>query len=341
MRVRGNMKIFVIGDHKTGTGPANATAGLLNAMPEGTMYLERTGKAGRFFEIAFLLPFCDVVLLSGHSKQNLWAIRLAGIFKKQVLFWMHGCVEYENEINCDVDESMTAVERQVLEKCDRILAVSPAFEEWLKDRYPAYRGKIDCLPNGLDRELFENVRSSRKMRVHEDMSFQIMCVGGGMKRKRIARVCEAVTLLNKDGVECRLVIAGAKGADQELIENCPYADYRGLLSKEETTKLMEQSDLFVQNSCFETFGLAPIEALMAGCDLLMSAQTGALCLFDKGVVISTDLIEDTEDGRHIADRMLNVLKNHNGKRLLSGIDIKKHSWENTVKRLFELAGKEE
>lgn len=332
------MKIFVVGDHKTGTGPANATASLLKAMPEGTLYLKATKKPARLLEIITGVPACDLVFLSGHSKQNLWAIKLARIFKKQVFFWMHGCVEYENEINEEPDEDMARVERQVLEQSDRILAVSPSFEAWLKDRYPSYKGKTGCLQNGIDTSFFAG--SEGRKEVQEGAPVRVLCVGGGMKRKRIAKVCDAVDLINEEGVPCTLDIIGAKGADSDLIEGRPHVSYKGLVSPKEAGELMRQSDLFVQNSCFETFGLAPLEALVSGCDVLFSKQTGALCVFDKDSLTDTDLIGDTEDARHIADRMLYVIKNHNHDRLIAGIDMERNSWENTVKRLFETAGKE-
>ncbi len=334
------MKIFVVGDHKTGTGPANATASLLKTMPEDTLYLKSTNKAARLFEIITGVPSCDLVFLSGHSKQNLWAIKLARIFKKPVFFWMHGCVEYENEINEEPDEDMARVERQVLEQSDRILAVSPSFEAWLKDRYPSYKGKIGCLQNGIDTSFFDEGKREGQNEARDGEPVRILCVGGGMKRKQIAKVCEAVDMLNEDGITCTLDIIGAKGADSALIENSAHSSYRGLVSPKEAGELMRQSDLFVQNSCFETFGLAPLEALTAGCDVLFSRQTGALCVFDEGSLTDTDLIEDTEDARHIADRMLYVIKEHNHDRLIAGIDMKRNSWENTVKRLFEMAGKE-
>ena len=93
------MRIFVIGDFRTGTGPANVTKEYLLRLPKNTGYLIGRGKLVRAIEIILKMPFYDVVLFSGHSKQNLLGLKWARRLKKKSAFLMHGCVEHENAIN--------------------------------------------------------------------------------------------------------------------------------------------------------------------------------------------------------------------------------------------------
>ena len=46
-------------------------------------------------------------------------------------------------------------------------------------------------------------------------------------------------------------------------------------------KEMENADVYIQNSLYETFGLAVIEALDAGCSLLLSNKMGCVELFEN------------------------------------------------------------
>ena len=63
-------------------------------------------------------------------------MRLAKRLGKPCAYIMHGCVEHENAINLEPDETMSRIERQTLEMADIILAVSERFCLWLKEHYP-------------------------------------------------------------------------------------------------------------------------------------------------------------------------------------------------------------
>ncbi len=323
------MKIFVIGDYKSGTGPANATKSLIEAMEE-PMVQKYTGKLMRLLELYAKIPSCDVCLLSGHSKQNLYAIRLAKKYNKPVLFWMHGCVEHENDINGVPDQDMNLVERQVLEGSDRILGVSKTFETWLKENYPEYSHKIYHLSNGVKK------RDIKEEAERVESPYVIITVGGGMIRKRIERVCRAVEKLVKSGEKISLIVIGAKGPDTELIGSYPFVHDMGLVNSHKAAELMRSARLCIQNSCFETFGLAPIEALESGCSILVSGCIGALEVFDEGAVLDEDIIKDCEDPLEIADKIAALMKKPNHDRLSEAINYKEHSWETVAEKLEEI-----
>ena len=173
------MRIFLAGDHVTGTGPANVTKNYIRNLPSGTLYQKRRNKPARAVEILINTIRADVVVYSGYSKQNILGLKLARIMKRPSAYIMHGCVEYENEINLEPDDEMKATERMTLELADLILAVSESFSSWLRDYYPMYADKIDSLPNGIDTRLSQNA-----YRRDPDRHL-IFTIGGGMPRKRI------------------------------------------------------------------------------------------------------------------------------------------------------------
>ncbi|MBR6329677.1 MAG: glycosyltransferase family 4 protein [Lachnospiraceae bacterium] len=326
------MRYFVIGDYTSGTGPANATRALLSAMPKETLSQSFKNRILRLIELYIKIPKADICFLSGHSKQNLHALRIAARHKKPVFFWMHGCVEHENAINRCPDEDMNRVERRVLEECDRILAVSESFEAWLKDNYPRYAGKIGCLSNGI----FFDEPVSKKSPAKRDGACRLVSSGGGMPRKRIAVICRAVEKLNLEGFECSLKVYGEKGADSQLIEGAPFTQVMGAVGSEAFFTGLEESDIYIQNSCFETFGLAPLEALTRGCSLLLSKNIGALGVFSSDSITEGDLINDTEDADEIAQRIRELWEKPNHDRLLGAIDQKNHSWSAVWRNLSKL-----
>lgn len=321
-------RLFLAGDFRTGTGPANVTKSYLKCLPKDTLYQKARSKTLRVPEILFKTMRAKVVLYSGYSGQNVLGLRLAKIFKKPSAYLMHGCVEHENAINGVPDERMKRIERKTMALADRIFAVSDWFADWLREAYPEYRDKIDSAVNGVD-----VTPDSMPARRTEG---QIISIGGGMPRKKIKHICEALQLLNDsraaDGEQpVKLIVIGDKGFDTELINGYSFVENRGIVPFEETKALLRSSKLFIQNSCFETFGLAPLEALMCGCSVLLSVHVGALELFEN--VDETDVITNYEDAGEIASKIGGLLRHGNADRLMTKIDKESASWEARTRQL--------
>ncbi len=330
------MKIFLIGDYYSGTGPANVTQQYKNHI-ENILYQRMRKKAPRLLEMAVKILLCDVVLLSGHSKQNLYAVKMAKICHKKTAFLMHGCVEHENAINGVDDRDMTDTERRTMEGADAIYAVSEHFAFWLKEHYPQYADKISAVPNGIDLSPAETPVSGSERAMH-----RVISIGGGMPRKQIFYIAQAVMLLRqKSGFEdTELIVIGAEGLDTGKVNAYPCVKNLGLVPFERSMELLGSASLFVQNSCFETFGLAPLEALKMGDSLLLSKEVGALELFSD--LREDDLIRNTRDPEEIAYKMKSLLEAGNHDRLLASIDTESVSWKKRskllVRKLGELAG---
>ena len=313
------MRIFLAGDAVTGTGPANVTRYYIENLPDGTLFQKRRSKIMRVPEIVINTLRSDVVVYSGYSRQNILGLKLAHIFKRPSAYLMHGCVEHENAINLVPDETMNAVERKTLELADLVIAVSKSFETWLKDNYPMHARKIVHVSNGVDMSLPKSGKGERDPHM-------ILSVGGGMPRKMIKYICLAVKRLREEyDPDMILCVTGDTGADSREIDSYGFVDDRGVVSFKESRRLYEKASVFVQNSCFETFGLAPVEALMCGCSILCSKHVGALEIMED--LKETDLIERYDDPEEIAEKIKRLLTEPNGERLISHIDGESCSWK--------------
>lgn len=316
-----SMRIFFAGDSVSGTGPANVTKYYIENLPEGTLYLHSMNKAVRLFEILVDTIRSDVVVYSGYSRQNVIGLRLAKLLKRPSAYLMHGCVEYENEINRQVDVSMNVVERQTMELCDLIIAVSGQFAEWLKEHYPMYAQKTDHVTNGIDPGLFDAKHDDT---VRDEK--MIFTVGGGMPRKMIRFVCEAVGIVREEtGEDYRLVVTGDVGADSDKVDAYDFVEDKGIVSFDENVRLYETAALFVQNSSFETFGLASVEAILSGCSALLSRHIGAIEIIKD--LNDSDVIEKYDDPKEIASKIKHILNEPNAARLRDGIDRETYSWK--------------
>ena len=331
------MRVFVVGDYRTGTGPANVTKEYLLRLPDNTKRLIFSSKLLRAVEIILKMPFADIVLVSGYSKQNLLALKWAGRLGKPGVYLMHGCVEHENSINECIDEVMNSVERQTMKLSTAIFAVSTQFAGWLKTYYPEYSHKIDAAVNGVDTKLLENMSAFNTVG-NRDKNM-ILTIGGGMPRKKIKHICEAVAILNarEGGRKYRLVVIGDRGKDDDIINSYPFVENHGLVDAAIARSLYKEAGLFVQNSCFETFGLAPMEALVNGCSVLMSKEIGALELF-RGIE-DRDVIRNFYDASEIAGKIDALIQEGNALRLIRSFDKESASWEARTMQLWQkLAG---
>ncbi|MBO4374955.1 MAG: glycosyltransferase family 4 protein [Lachnospiraceae bacterium] len=322
--------LFIAGDDFSGTGPAIVTDALIKHAPKNTLHLKSVSKWKRAFELPVKLLKSDAVLFSGFSKQNIYGMDLCRIFKKKSAYLMHGCVEYENEMNRVPDKKMALLERKMLEKTDRILAVSRQFEEWLKENYPQYAAKTGHLTNGVDWDLMQEEISAT-----DRDPCGIITVGGGMPRKGIVNICRAVEKLTKEGYPgLTLTVCGDYGADTEKIDSFPFVKNEGLVSHDRLMELYKKNRLFIQNSRFETFGLAPLEALLSQTEILISGKCGALSViksYEDG-----DIINDTEDIDEIARKIQDLLTEENHVRLLCELDKESTSWQSRVKQLMKI-----
>ena len=326
-------RIFLIGDEWSNTGPANATLSLRKHPPKETLYLEHSSKALRAIELTTKMRKADIAVFSGHSRQNLVGMDIAHRMKIPCIYIMHGCVEHENMINLVEDENMARDERRMMERADLLLAVSEQFEEWLRKSYVEYREKISHLTNGIDWENFESYRTGEK---RDEM--RILSVGGGMPRKRIARICEAVEILRKDGLDgLRLTVTGDEGADTEKINSYSFVDNLGLVSQKEMKSLYQSHKLFIQNSIFETFGLAPVEAVLSGADILLSKYCGVLSVL--GGIEEKDIINEPDDPKEIAGKIRQMLKDDNHTRIVVETDKESTSWTKRAEELLQIAQK--
>ncbi len=325
-------RIFLIGDDYSGTGPANATLALKNALPRNTLTLKHRNKAGRAVELLLKMPLASAAVFSGYSRQNILGMRIARVFHVPSIYLMHGCVEHEDVINLVPDVAMALDERKMLRMADKILGVSEQFAKWLGNHYPEMRDKVGFLTNGVS---WEKLRTSKSGVDSKKRSASILSVGGGMPRKRIVRIAEAVEYLRNNGYpELTLTVAGADGADSEKIRSFSCVRDLGVIRPRAMQAEYEKHSLFIQNSVFETFGLAPIEALLAGEDLLLSDRCGVLSVL-KGTE-EKDLIHDPDDPMEIADKIRALLSDGNHDRLLKGIDKESTSWNSRARELQKI-----
>ncbi|EOS8271166.1 glycosyltransferase family 4 protein [Bacillus cereus] len=325
------MKLLFVGDFEGNNGPASVNRALRKHMPAHTLFSEEKTKYKRIYELIIKIRKVDVVIFSGLSQINIIGFRLAKVFGKKAAYLMHGCIDIENKINQKFNSNSNILENKVLEEAPMIICVSEYFMNEVKQKYPLYKSKFYYVNNGLEWSSF----CSPSTPINTRDNNTIISVGGGIPQKNVISICKAVYKLNLEkNANLKLVVVGKNGNDTNQIKSYPFVEYIGEVESERMPFYYQKSKVCVQNSIFETFGLAPIEALMNGCDLLLSNNVGVKSIFSD--YKKDDIIYDVYDINELSKKIEAKIIEGNNKRLINKIDKTETSVENAVKKIIKL-----
>ncbi len=291
--------ILLVGDYYSKNGPAKVTNDYIEYLPSSVRIIKSRNKLLRVAEITWKLSQSQRILCSGFSKQNELCFRHGKNFKKPTAYLMHGSVVFENKINQVENLESEQFESRILELADVVLAVSRTYAEWVRENYPQIKDKVMEMSNGINwSDLdYQKKRLLANPQEHLQTSKEyitIMSSGGGMPIKNMKVVCEAIKRIHEQAsIPIRFWVYGKEDLDSAQIRTYEFVQDFGLCSHEQVLEAMSKADLYIQNSRFETFGLAPIEAASLGCKIMISKWIGAkdtmMELFDLS---DNQIIED-------------------------------------------------
>lgn len=321
-------KIFFAGQYWINNGPSIVNKNIVLNLPK---YIARLHFCNRYLmriECFCRILWCDVFILSalGHKK---YEILLAKLLHKKIIYIMHGFAK-------DDSEFLYNLECSLLPQVDLILCVSKPFANQVKSCFPEFAYKIDVLTNGIAWKTIEN-QPKESSKVARD-AHEIILIGGGRLIKQNLIVCKAIQQLNEEeSLSLHVSVYGQYNDNDESkeISSIPCVSFQGLVSHRVLMDKLRSSHLLIQNSRVESFGLAVIEALICGCDILISKNVGAIEVI-KGIS-NSEIIENSLDLSEIKTKILYILKHSNNGRLLNSIDKVKTSFESTVKRMEFIA----
>lgn len=318
------MKILFWGGGKGNSGPENVSNSYRTALTDSFVLVNSTHKYGEFIEGVWKLLFCDCLVVSGVSRKGTLLVGFARVFGKKTAYIMHGCAEYEHEINqTKTTRQGLAQEQYLLKHTTLLLPVSKKYMLWVQERYPEYAYKTKYLYNGIDRN---SVPMNTGM---EKTPRSVIAAGGNKKQKNNNVLAEIVESMQG---AARLEIYD--GLHQPFPnKKYRYAKYMGGVPHDQYIQRLQQSQLFVVNSILESFSVSAIEALMCGCSVLISEAAGVTDLL---ALEETDIIHDPTDKDEIRGKIEYLLEYPNNERILSQLDVEEYSYPNQVKKLEKM-----
>lgn len=321
-------KIMLVGDFESDNGPGNANKEILHAVDSiaEIQYSKQSSKLKRILEVFKMAIWAEVCICCSASKLNYFLFWICKVMGTKIIYVMHGYGSFEYLINggCKEDKlyrQLKKYEQFVFSKTDKIVCVSKKFMNDMKKKLPTFACKFEYIFNVV--HIKDMVLEIENNILHKkDNCLYVLTLGGGMHRKRNLVVAKAIENINRHSLKkIRFVVVGSIMQEGESLKGYDFVDYFEQLPHIQVLKLMKECDLFIQNSEYETFGLAIIEALLNGSNLLISKNVGCIDLFEK--LDDMDVVVNIEDEEEIENKIIYNLKNSNNNRLLK--DFKRES----------------
>ncbi|PIP28170.1 MAG: glycosyl transferase family 1 [Candidatus Moranbacteria bacterium CG23_combo_of_CG06-09_8_20_14_all_35_22] len=235
--------------------------------------------------------------------------------------------------------------KKICRRADKIIAVSQSTKNDLIDLYKINPEKITVIPSAVPDNFCIISRNDKKLiEVKEKFNLPykfILFFGTIEPRKNIAGLIKAFNLLQAQGAEYKLVIAGEKGwMNEEIygeIEKSPFREKIQVINSvpdEDKVFLYNLASLFVYPSFFEGFGFPPLEAMRCGVPVIASNNSSLPEVSGGGAIL---IDPDKPDEIFLA--MKEILENPELKENLikKGLErSREFDWKKTAKETLEV-----
>lgn len=277
--------------------------------------------------------WCDVVVSGDPGILNDIISSITRFRGVPVVGYCHGYAPFENEVNeLGLPESQMRTFVDWLDGVDIVATNSDLQRRFLEERQPSLIGKVESTLLGVESFRIPGPRGSHKGSI-------VVAVSGGTRPiKGNDVVARGALLLKERGVDVDLRVYGRSYAPNreldELVEKV--GSYRGQVPRDAFAAELQQADVFVMNSRHESFGLSAMDALAAGCSLLLSENCGVKEVF---TMEPSDVVSDCEDAEEVADKIAHLGECPNAERLYRSIDFSTCSWAAAASRLREICAR--
>jgi D-inositol-3-phosphate glycosyltransferase len=248
---------------------------------------------------AFVDAFADFQAKDGMNYQlihtHYWMSGWVGMqlkerFPVQLIHTYHslGAVKYTSGVEMPpIAHQRLAVEKQILESFDRVVATSPQEEEDLR-RLVSLIGNTQVIPCGTDIDNFQVLSKieARSILNLDSKESIVLYVGRFDRRKGIETLVRAMAEV-QDSIDAKLLVVGGSDPNQSdgqerrrieaLAAELGIADrteFVGMVGHDRLPVYYSAADVCVVPSHYEPFGLVAIEAMACGTPVIASNVGG-------------------------------------------------------------------
>lgn len=245
----------------------------------------------------------------------------------------------------DIQKYISSAEWLLTFESWKVITCSNYMKEEVKNIFSLPEDKISVIPNGINKEIF-NIEFDKlefRRKYAQDKEKIIFCIGRHVYEKGIHLLIEASKDVIDNYNDVKFVIAGTGTMTDKLKEQVKSLGveekviFTGYMNDIEKTKIYKISDITVIPSLYEPFGIVALEAMAAGCPLVVSDVGGLKEIVEHGVN-GMRAINGSKDS--IKDNILILLKDEElrNKIIKNGYDLisNKYSWDSIAQDTIKL-----
>ncbi len=207
-------------------------------------------------------------------------------------------------------------EEKMLERANKIIAVSHFTKRELLEYYKVPEEKIRVIHNGVDVNKFKPAQNKRK--VKEELGFNpddiaILSVGRLYARKGLFTLIESMPAVVNRFKNAKFIISG-KGQSDEMRKLIAHAEkigvkdsiiFTGYYPDKKLPKLYQAADVFAFSTFYEHHPFAVLEALSTGLPVVTTSVGGIPETIDSG---KNGFLVEPFNPKQFADRILYLLE---------------------------------
>jgi len=259
--------------------------------------------------------------------------------KKPLVAHVHS-IEYDRCHASGVDPNICAIEKEGMEKADRVIAIS----RYVKDRIMRYYGiderKIEVVHNGINLDKFGRKRVGLKSL--KSGGYKIVLFTGRITyQKGVDYLIKAAHKALKFNPKINFMIVGSGDMQRQIITEAARLGisdrvfFPGFLRGADLETIYRAADVYVMPSVSEPFGLVALEALSNKVPVILSKQSGVAEVVEHALKIN---FWDTDE---LANKIVAVLKNPSLRKVLSenGYEnVQRCTWDSAADKCVNIYG---
>jgi glycogen synthase len=232
----------------------------------------------------------------------------------------------------NIDQRVFAIEREGMEKADKIIVVSNWTKKIVIERYGISKEKIIVIHNGVIPKPVLKKHLSLPPINKPIVTF----LGRITHQKGPQYFIEAARLVSEQIKDVHFIMVGAGDMLPKMIERTAQLHmssqfhFTGFLKDGEVDRIWKMTNVYVMPSVSEPFGISPLEAIQAGVPVIISNQSGVAEVIKNAVKV------DFWNTKALAKAIVSILKN---KKLSGNLkagskkEIKKVNWMHAAKKV--------
>ena len=187
----------------------------------------------------------------------------------------------------NVNPRVYAIEREGMERADKIIAVSTLTKNIIVEKYGIPTEKIKVVYNAVEPVGTEKVRLMHKGVDEKIVTF----LGRITMQKGPEYFIEAASLVLKKMNNVRFVMAGSGDLMNQMIARVAelgisdHFHFTGFLKSTDVSQMLRMTDVFVMPSVSEPFGIVPLEAMQFNVPVIISNQSGVAEILENAIKI--------------------------------------------------------